>query len=147
MSRFAPLALAAILLTAAAGGVGGCIGVQYGLRQAAPHPGLDAALHHELKLAPDQNARIETLERDFAGRRRALEAEMEAANRDLAAALRERHAYGPEARKAIDRFHAAMGQLQEATIEHVLAMRAVLTPEQAARFDKTISEALASDPR
>ena len=72
---------------------------------------------------------------------------MEAANRDLAAALRERHAYGPEARKAIDRFHAAMGQLQEATIEHVLAMRAVLTPEQAARFDKTISEALASDPR
>jgi hypothetical protein len=83
------------------------------------------------------------MEHDFAGRRRDLEAEMEAANRDLATALTVQHAYGPDAQHAIEHFHGAMGALQEATIQHILAMRGVLTPDQAARFDNTISQALA----
>ena len=48
---------------------------------------------------------------------------------------------------AVDHFHSAMGELQKATIEHVFAMRAVLTPEQAARFDRTVVDALTADPR
>jgi Spy/CpxP family protein refolding chaperone len=146
--RFGPgLILAAILLTGLGGALGGWAGVQYGLSQARDEASLDEVLHHQLKLTPAQNARIEALETAFHARRRALEAEMEAANRDLAAALARQHSYGPQARQAIGRSHAAMGALQEATVQHILAMRGVLTPEQAKTFDATISETLAPTGR
>jgi Spy/CpxP family protein refolding chaperone len=135
--------LAIILMTGLGGGIGGWIGVQYGLRAAHSDQGLDEVVHHQLGLTTDQNARIEVMEQDFAGRRKGFEAEMEAANRDLAQALASQHAYGPDAQHAIERFHGAMGGLQEATIQHILAMRGVLTPDQAAKFDTTISQALA----
>ena len=35
-----------------------------------------------------------------------------------------------------------MGELQKATLSHVFAMRAVLRPDQAARFDAAVAEAL-----
>lgn len=146
--KFGPgLILAAILLTGLGGAVGGWAGVQYGLREARGEASLDEVLHHRLKLTSDQDARIEALEAGFHARRHALEAEMEAANRDLAAALARDHSYGPDARQAIARFHAAMGALQEATVQHILAMRAVLTPEQAKTFDATIDETLAPGRR
>jgi hypothetical protein len=36
-----------------------------------------------------------------------------------------------------------MGALQKATLEHVFAMRAILRPDQQARFDEVVSESLA----
>lgn len=86
------------------------------------------------------------METTYAGRRTQLNGEMRAANRELAAAIGTEHAYGPKAQHAVNRFHSAMGALQEETIRHVLAMREVLTPEQARRFDATVSKALSSDP-
>jgi Spy/CpxP family protein refolding chaperone len=106
---------------------------------------LDEILHTELGLTPDQEQRIEAMEAQFAFRREALENEMRAANRDLAAAIVGEHVYGPRAQSAIERFHAAESALQEETIKHVLAMRTVLTPEQVTRFDEAISTALISD--
>lgn len=137
------LILAIILMTGLGGGIGGWVGVQYGLRAAQPDQGLDAVVHHQLGLTADQNTRIEVMEHDFAARRKGFETEMEAANRDLAQALSRQHAYGPDAQHAIERFHGAMGGLQEATIQHILSMRGVLTPDQAAKFDATVSQALA----
>ena len=42
----------------------------------------------------------------------------------------------------MERFHDAMSELQKETILHVLAMRTVLTPDQAVQFDQRIGEAL-----
>jgi hypothetical protein len=39
----------------------------------------------------------------------------------------------------------AMRALQEKTIQHVLAMRALLTPPQAKIFDKSINHALGAE--
>jgi Spy/CpxP family protein refolding chaperone len=72
---------------------------------------------------------------------------MRAANGALAMAIVQEHRYGPAARQAIESFHAAMAMLQEATVQHVLAMREVLTPEQAEQFDQTIAKALNSDQK
>lgn len=126
--------------------LGGWAGVRYGLTQPQGRPGLDEVLHHQLALSPDQNRRIEALEAAYSARRQVLNLEMRTANRELAAAIAAEHAYGPGARRAVSRFHVAMGSLQEETIRHVLAMRAVLTPGQARRFDATVSKALSSDP-
>ena len=72
---------------------------------------------------------------------------MRAANAQLAQAFQQTHAYTPQVQAAIDRFHRAMGELQKETIVHTLAMRAVLTPDQTARFDETVVRSLTEDTR
>ena len=133
-----------ILCTAIAAAVGGWLGVRYGLRAVDTEQRLDQMLHSELHLSSEQERRIASLEASFAARRSALEGQMRAANRDLAQAIAVRHSYDAEARRAMDRLHAAMMELQEASIEHVLAMRAVLTPLQAEQFDRTVTKVLAT---
>lgn len=134
-----------MLLTALAAAGGGWAGIRYGLAQVHSNPGIDEVLHRELNLTADQNRRIESLEAQFAQRKAALDAEMRAANRELAQAIAAEHVYGPPAQSAIERFHEAERTLQEETVKHVLAMRSVLTPEQMRRFDDAISKALTSD--
>lgn len=99
-------------------------------------------LHDELELDAGQEARIHALERRYAERRRALEAEMRDDNAQLAAAIRAEHGYGPGVGAAIDRSHHAMGELQKETLRHIFAMRAQLRPDQARRFDEVVVSAL-----
>jgi Spy/CpxP family protein refolding chaperone len=113
-----------------------------------PHqPTLHEVIHDELHLTADQTQRIETLETNFATRRRSLELEMRAANAELASAIREEHGYGPRVTAAVERFHGAMGRLQTEMIQHVFAMREVLTPAQKETFDNTVVSALTADPQ
>lgn len=130
-----------LLATVLAAGLAGWLGVQYGIRQTRA-PDLDTLLHRELALSPDQDRKIEGLEKRFAEQRRIYGGEMHAANRDLAAAITREHAYGPAAQAAIERFHKAMMALQEESVRHVLAMREVMTPEQAKTFDVLITKNL-----
>jgi Spy/CpxP family protein refolding chaperone len=137
--------LLTVILSALAAGLGAFAGARYVVARMHHEPSLDAVLHKRLDLTPAQTQRIEGLEQGYAVRRRALEAEMRAANAELAAAITETHAYSPQVQHAVDRFHHAMGELQKESILHVLAMRQVLTPAQAAVFDKTVSKALTED--
>jgi len=122
-------------------------GAQYVMhRMQRPTP-LHELVHEKLGLTADQERRIAGMERDHEARRQALEAEMRAANAQLAQAFQQSHAYTPQVQAAIDRFHRAMGELQKETIVHTLAMRAVLTPDQTARFDETVVRSLTEDTR
>ena len=133
-----------LILAVLAGALGSWIGARY-LAQAQQPPSLHVFVHDELKLSPAQEQTLEALEADFAVRRRAREAQLRAANAELAAAIQARHEYSPEVQAAVERFHHAMGELQKETILHVLGMRKVLTPEQAAKFDRRIAEALTEE--
>ena len=104
-------------------------------------------VHRELNLSSAQDRRLEALEQAFAVRRREREARLRAANAELAAAIQSRHEYSPEVQAAVERFHHEMGELQKETILHVLEMRKVMTPEQAVRFDRRVSEALTEQSR
>lgn len=106
---------------------------------------LHALLHNDLNLDAAQQAKIEAIEQRFAARRKALELEMRAANAHLAAAMQTEHGYGPDVTAAIDHTHMVMGEMQKDTLEHLFAMRAVLTPEQAAIFDRTVTRALSPE--
>ena len=133
------LTLVLCVLAAGAGVIGGAAYVQAQLK---PAPSLHATLHRKLHLTADQDHRIEGLERSYAARRKALEAEMRAANADLAQAYQQSHALTPGAQAAIDRFHHAMDALQAETLQHVIAMRGVLTADQAAQFDDSVVKSL-----
>jgi hypothetical protein len=113
-----------------------------------PHTSeLHEVLHHQLKLDAGQEARLEQAERQFAVRRRALELELRAANARLADAIQAEHGNGPRVAAAVDASHAAMGELQKATLGHVFAMRQILRPDQADKFDRAVVKALTADAR
>lgn len=103
---------------------------------------LHALVHERLDLDRQQTVAIERLEQQFAQRRQSLDARMRATNAELAAAIVSEHQFGPRVADAVDRSHMAMGELQKATLAHVFAMRAVLTPAQAATFDREIARVL-----
>ena len=108
-------------------------------------PSLHSVVHEQLDLSAEQDRRIDAIEARFSARRPALEAEVRAANRELAAAIAASDGDTPQVQAAIDHFHAAMGDLQKATIAHVFEMRAVLTPAQAEVFDAAVVDALRAD--
>lgn len=108
---------------------------------------LHTLLHHDLDLDVGQKARMEEIERRFALRKQALELELRADNAKLADAIQSEHGYGPAVDAAVDRSHQAMGQLQKETLEHIFAMRAVLKPDQAAKFDAAVVKALTAKER
>lgn len=108
---------------------------------------LHQLLHDQLDLDANQAQRIEEIEHRFAIKRQALELELRADNTRLAAAIETEHGYGQAVSAAVDRSHHAMGELQKATLEHVFAMRSVLRPDQAARFDASVVKALTAKER
>jgi hypothetical protein len=134
-----------IAFAAAIAGV--CIGLT--VLWPSPHPDneLHALLHEQLDLDPTQHAKLNALEAQFAVRRKALELEMRADNARLAAAIEAEHGYGPQVSSAIDRSHMAMGELQKETLEHIFAMRSLLRPDQAAKFDGAVVKALTADQK
>jgi hypothetical protein len=134
-----------LVATVVAAALAGWLGAEFGIHHRHA-PDLDAVLHSELSLSQDQDRQLDTLEADFAAKRGIYETQMRAANGDLAAAMTHDHAYGPAEQHAIERFHKAMMGLQEETVRHVLAMRAVLNPDQARRFDAIITKSLTGSP-
>ncbi|SNS62143.1 Heavy-metal resistance [Sphingomonas laterariae] len=140
-----------VLLIALIAFVAAIVGVVVGREIVVPERPVENELHdllhQQLKLDDAQHRQIEQIEKDFALRKHALEAELRADNARLAEAIEAEHGYGPKVAAAVDRSHAAMGQLQKETLEHIFAMRGVLRPDQAARFDEAVVRALtAKDP-
>jgi nickel and cobalt resistance protein CnrR len=102
-------------------------------------------LHERLKLSTLQHAKIKALEKQHAMHKQAIELEMRAANARLAAAIETEHGYGPQVTAAVDHIHHEMGEMQKETLQHVFAMRATLTKDQARTFDATVTKALTGD--
>ena len=137
--------IAMLAFAAAVGGV--FVGRALLPKSEAPGAALHDVLHHGLDLDRAQAAQLEALEHSFALRRRALELELRAENARLADAIEAEKGYGPKVAGAVDRSHGAMGQLQKETLAHVFAMRQLLRPVQAAKFDRAVAKALTGDAR
>lgn len=112
-----------------------------------PGAELHDVLHHRLALDATQESRLKELEQRFAVERRALELELRADNARLAEAIEAEHGNGPRVAAAVDQSHAAMGELQKATLVHIFAMRQLLRPDQTAQFDQAVVKALTDDAR
>lgn len=138
--------LITVVLAALASVAGAWLGAGWMMKQHET-PGLHEIVHRKLDLSAGQDAQLDQIEARFAARRPALEAEVRAANRELAEAIAASKGDSAEVRAAVDHFHDAMGALQKATIAHVFEMRAVLTPDQARVFDKEIAGALTQESR
>mgnify|MGYP002784458328 FL=1 len=137
--------LAAVAFLAALAGV--LIGRAISDRQPQQASALHDLLHDELDLDKQQLAKIEDLETRFAIRRRTLELELKSENARLAAAIQQERGFGPRVMAEVDRSHEVMGELQKETLAHIFAMRAVLRPDQAQKFDRVVVKALTADAK
>lgn len=143
--KLRPWAIGLILLLAlGAGALGAALQTRWA--NDADQQGLHPFVHDKLDLTEGQERELERLEAQFSLRRSALDHALRTANADLAAAMESEHRYGPEVAQAIERVHAAMGDMQKATVEHVFAMRAILDAQQRRAFDRRVSEALTQAP-
>lgn len=115
--------------------------------QPAPKYDIHAFIHEHLALDKDQMDRLAVLESQFALRRTALEMQLRSDNALLAEAIEAEHGAGPRVDAAIDRSHDVMGRLQKETLAHVFAMRQLLRPDQATKFDQAVVKALTEDRR
>ena len=146
MSR--PVWLLVLALVAFGAAFGGVLAGRHLVEPARPSESeIHAVLHKQLNLTPAQHVKIDGIEKQLAVRRKALDLEMRAANARLAEAIDAEHGYGPKVTAAIDHTHAVMGDMQKETLEHLFAMRTVLTPKQAAMFDQTVVKALTAEPQ
>jgi len=136
-----------VVLAVLAAGVGASLCAYYVISHQTTGPSLHDMVHRDLDLTPEQTRKLDIIEEKYAVQRRMLEADVRAANRELADAIREGHKDSPKVEAAIDHLHMAMGALQKATIAHVFDMRAVLTPQQAKAFDAEVIAALTQEDR
>ncbi|MFK4056559.1 Spy/CpxP family protein refolding chaperone [Brevundimonas sp. NPDC046655] len=135
-----------VALATAASGIGAWAGASWVLNRQAP-PSLREIVHKDLDLSSEQHRKIDSIEDRFAEQHLTLEGQVQAANRELAEAIRVSNGDSRVVQPAVDHFHDAMGDLQQATIAHIFEMRSVMTDAQARRFDRSMVEALSADAR
>lgn len=140
-------ALVWIVLAGFAGALGGVIAGRELSTPPAAGAELHELLHRELELDSRQDAQIDVLERQFSIKMKGLQLEMRADNVLLAAAIEAEHGNGPRVVAAITKSHEAMGELQKETLGHIFAMRKVLRPDQAEKFDRAVVQALTDEAR
>ena len=137
-------ALLIALIAFCAGLAGAWVGRTF-ISPPPPRAELHDFLHNQLDLDAGQRARLELLESAFAIKKRTLEGQLRANNTELARAIDREHGEGPEVTAAVDRSHHVMGELQKATLAHIFSMRALMRPDQAAKFDAAVTRALTAE--
>ena len=141
----------AIALTVVLAFLAGISGAFVGTKLLAPKASRDnalhALLHSKLNLSDAQESSIAEEETRFSAVRAQLEAGAHSANVELAKAIQTSKRDGPEVQMAIEHVHVTLGNYQKETVSHIFRMRAVLTPEQAEIFDRSVAQALMQEPQ
>jgi Spy/CpxP family protein refolding chaperone len=104
-----------------------------------------AWIHQQLKVTPAQEAALDPLEARYSQRRNQLMQAIREANAKLALVMLEDRADTLRVKVAIEKIHAAQGELQMVTIAHIFEMKAALTPEQGDKLLQMTAEALKSE--
>jgi Spy/CpxP family protein refolding chaperone len=137
--------LITVVVAAAAGFIGAWAGAE-GLHRREQTSLLRQSVHemvmHGLDITPAQRREIDAIETRYTKRRNDLRVQISKANVELAAAMSEEMAFGPQAQTAIDHLEHSMGDLQSSTVLYVLEIRDVLTKEQRMIYDQKVVEAL-----
>jgi len=105
------------------------------VKQAPPSPDFHHWLHTQLGITPEQDKALEQEEDRFAVERKVLVQEIQNDNVELATAMSQDREFSPRVQAAVEKIHHAQSALEKATLEHIFAMKPILTPDQ---FDKLL---------
>jgi Spy/CpxP family protein refolding chaperone len=133
------VAVLALLVTALSFGV-----ARWSVRRATTPAAIDLDdtgwLKHELKLTDTQVATIGKLDQEFSGKIEDCCAKHCSARFALSEELGKPQVDLAKTTACIDRMAAAQSDSERATLDHILRVRALLTPEQQKRYAALVSE-------
>lgn len=110
------------------------------------HQDAHAWIHEQLALTPEQDKALAASEAKFKAQQKDLAERIRLTNMELGQALVEDAAYSPRVNAALEKIHAAQGELQKVTLEHVFEMQPALSPEQYRRLLDLTANALYTTP-
>jgi hypothetical protein len=114
------------------------------IRHSAEHQETDLheRLHEAVPLDANETQVLAEREKAFQQRRAEIEAQLRAANGQLADAIARNPAWSPEVEQATQQVERAAAELQRATLVHVFEMREGLKPEHRPAYDRVLIESL-----
>lgn len=143
MNSLGKLALLLVLVAVVAATA--CWTTSHLLVQQAPRPNdFHHWLHTQLGITADQDKALDQEEEHFAAQRKELVATIRKDNAELAAAMAQDRECSSRVQAAVEKIHHAQSALEEATLEHIFAMKPILSAEQFDKLLKLTSEALNS---
>jgi Spy/CpxP family protein refolding chaperone len=99
-------------------------------------------LHGQLGLTEAQLVELGPIEERFAAQEASLKAALAEANVKVGALLIEDRVVSPRVQAAVDEVHRAMAAHQKATLDHLVEMQTVLTPDQYTKLLELAGDAL-----
>lgn len=121
-------------------GIGGAwIGARILQPTKQDHQDFHDRLFAELHLSDEQRAAMDALEARHAAEIALYQDRLANANRILSEIVEHTDSYNDAVDDAIVNVHAAMLDLQKATIRHLFEMREILNPEQQVIFDRHVA--------
>jgi Spy/CpxP family protein refolding chaperone len=101
-------------------------------------------LHAQLELTAEQDKALDPEEARFAAQRQRLIEAIRQDNADLALAMSQDREFSPRVQAAVEKIHHAQSALEQATLEHIFAMKPILSSAQFDKLLKLTSDALNS---
>ena len=99
---------------------------------------VDRMLSEEMHLSAQQKRRVELIEHNYTLDYNLALADLHASNSELAAALANDMSLNDDAKAAIKEIEVNVGQMQTSTVNYIVDIRNVLTPDQQKIFDGRI---------
>jgi Spy/CpxP family protein refolding chaperone len=141
MNSLGKLLLLLVLVAVVA--VSACWTTSHLLIQQSPRPNdYHHWLHTQLGITADQDKALDKEEERFVAQKKELVEMIRQENMELATAMIEDKEYSPRVVAAVENIHHAQSELEKATLEHIFAMKPILSPEQFDKLLKLSSEAL-----
>ena len=120
-------------------------GEEFVIRYRVPR-GTGEALRFTDLVYGEQEKSLEPIEEGFTRHRKELIARIREGNRELADAIISDRSDSQRVKAAVEKIHRAQGDLQDAVLEHVFAMRPILSDGQYQRLTKMTADALRDAP-
>jgi nickel and cobalt resistance protein CnrR len=132
----------AVLLSLLAGFAGVWMGLKIFPQSDPSTVSLHEIIHHQFDLNAEQETALKRLEDLYTLQQKRYATKLKAANFALAATIKIHHNLSPEVVQAEQQYLAVLGNFQTETLRHIFAMRAILSPEQAKKFDDIVLRSL-----
>lgn len=138
---------ALFMVLAFAAGLGGVyVGRLFGgaPTQSAP---MAAFVDQDLGLDGDQRRAVQAIRTTYEAQHMALHAQMRRDNEAIAEAFAAEGYYDARVAAAVDRLHRSMGNMEKVAMTEMFATRAILRPDQRAKFNQAVHRALTQGGR
>lgn len=99
-------------------------------------------IHEQLHITSEQESKLKPAEKKFAEQKKHYSELIRLANMELAQNLLEDKRYSAKVSASVEKIHAAQGELQKATLQHVFEMKEVLTAKQYQKLLNLTANAL-----